>query len=370
VKKVLLVSNTVMHYRVSVYNYFADNFRKDGWELSVITNKLQSTNMHPLRFTLKEIPLTFKSISREIKEIAPDAVIVFLHLKDLAIWPVVHWLKIRRIPFAFWTKGANLDDADNPVRSLMFKYIHTISNRLILYSANELKYVGKHNLRKVFVANNTINYHEFAKVTQSKEEIKKEFGIPFSRVVLFTGRIGIDGDRKKVSHLIDVFKNIPFADAGAVIVGSGLSDELRREMNPKNTIYLGEVHDPENVKISKLFAMADIFCIPGHVGLGLNQAMYWGLPTVTEEGKQPPEFHYLVDGRNGYVVKEDDVEALRNRIYTLLENKNLCQEFGRNAREDLLRVASIEGMYNAFHSCIESMGDSNLLPVVEGQTSK
>jgi len=69
-----------------------------------------------------------------------------------------------------------------------------------------------------------------------------------------------------------------------------MSEELKKNINPSNTTYLGEIHDPQNVKISKIFSMSDIFCIPGHVGLGLNQAMYWGLPTVTEKGKQPPEF--------------------------------------------------------------------------------
>lgn len=363
-KKVLLISNTVMHYRVSVYNYFADSFRNDGWELDVCTNKLQSTNMNPLRFGLKEVPLTFNALSKEIQSSKPDAVIVFLHLKDLAIWPLVHWLKLQRIPFAFWTKGANLDDANNPLRNLMFKYVHTISDRLILYSSNETKYVGKHNLGKIFVANNTINYHDFTKINQSKEEIKKELGIPFSRVVLFAGRMGINGGRKKVNHLIEVFRNLSVPDAGAVIVGSGLPDELKERINPKNTIYLGEIHDPDNVKISKLFTMADIFCIPGHVGLGLNQAMFFGLPTITEEGKQPPEFHYLANGRNGFVVKEDDVNALKEKIIALLENKNLREELGQNARRDLLENASIEGMYTSFYECVESMTETAEEPVL------
>ena len=123
---------------------------------------------------------------------------------------------------------------------------------------------------------------------------------------MFAGRIGEEQNRKKVDHLIDIFRELDRKDVGLVIVGSGLTEELRARLNPANTIYLGEVHDPENRQISRIFKMADVCSIPGHVGLGLNQAFFWGLPMVTEQGKQPPEIEYLRDGENGFIVPEDD----------------------------------------------------------------
>lgn len=59
VKKILLISNTVMHYRVSVYNYFWKRFQEDGWEFEVLTNRLQPQNPIPPRFPLEEIPFEF-----------------------------------------------------------------------------------------------------------------------------------------------------------------------------------------------------------------------------------------------------------------------------------------------------------------------
>ena len=44
VRKVLLVSNRVMHYRVSVYNYLSRQFHKHGWQLMVRANELQKQN--------------------------------------------------------------------------------------------------------------------------------------------------------------------------------------------------------------------------------------------------------------------------------------------------------------------------------------
>jgi glycosyltransferase involved in cell wall biosynthesis len=208
------------------------------------------------------------------------------------------------------------------------------------------------------VANNTINFEDFPNVPESKEQIKESLGIRFRKLVLFTGRIGEEGNRKKVDHLIEIFRELDRADLGLIIVGSGLSQPLRSRMNPKNTRYLGEVHDPQNYQISRIFKMADICSIPGHVGLGLNQAFYWGLPMVTEAGKQPPEIDYLKDGRNGYMVPENDVSALRERILYLVDNDNERARLSANARQDIVSRASIESMFGGFLACAESLTGS------------
>jgi amylovoran biosynthesis glycosyltransferase AmsD len=198
-----------------------------------------------------------------------------------------------------------------------------------------------------------LNFEEFPQITESKEAIKKELGIPFQKVVLFAGRIAEERNRKKVDHLIDMFADLDRKDIGLVIVGSGLTEELRARMNRANSIYLGEVHDPENRQISRIFKMADICSIPGHVGLGLNQAFFWGLPVVTEHGKQPPEIEYLRDGENGFIVAEDDRAALKERLMFLLDNDEERQRMSANARQDVLSYASIEGMFNGFLSCVQ-----------------
>ncbi len=353
-KKILLVSNEVMHYRVSVYNYFAEKFRGYGWEFIVRTNKLQNQNPHPVRFDLKEIPFEFFKYKKEIQNINPDVVILFLRLKEFIIWPLVHWLKFKKIPVVYWNKGINLEVRNPIIRNQFFYYIHNISDRIILYSSNEIKYIKEKNRHKISVANNTINFEDIPEIEESKEQIKKEFGIPFKKVVLFVGRMRAV---KKVDHLIEVFFSLNHGDLGLVIVGDDRNQNISQNINKKNTIYLGEIYDSQNLKISKLFKMADVFCIPGDVGLGLNQAFYWGLPTVTEEGLQPPEVHYLVNGRNGFIVPENDIDELRKMVLYLLENDNVREEFSRNARCDILKNGSISNMFIGFKNCIDSLSE-------------
>src|SRR5437016_4728702 len=127
-KKVLLVSNAVLHYRVSIYNYFHRRFRQSGSDFSVIANRLQEQNPILPEFELRELPFNFLKYRKVIADAQPDAVILFLRMKDLMTWPLVHWLKLRKIPFAWWTKGGNWDARDSGLRYKLFNYIHGMSD--------------------------------------------------------------------------------------------------------------------------------------------------------------------------------------------------------------------------------------------------
>jgi len=351
-KRVLLISNRVMHYRVSIYNFFSRRFREHGWELVVLTNELQSQNRTSCDFDLIERPFNFSHYRSEILRLNPAVVILFLHLKDVILWPLLHWLKITRRPVVLWTKARNLDDPDNKLRNAFFDYVHLLSDGLILYSSSLIRHIPESCRGKVFIAANTINFEDFPSVPESKADIKRDLGMDFQKIVLFVGRIGEEHNRKKVDHLIDIFRDLNRTDVGLVIVGSGLGDDLRTRMNPSNTRYLGEIHDSDNVQISRVFKMADICSIPGHVGLGLNQAFFWGLPMVTESGNQPPEIEYLKNGQNGFIVPEGDRLALRDRLLFLIDNDDERRRMSDNARRDILANASIDGMFNGFLSCV------------------
>lgn len=352
-KRVLLISNTVMHYRVSVYNYFHRRFAEEGWEWMVLTNQIQPQNRIPARFHIEELPFNFAAYRRRIRELNPDVVILFLHLKDLIHWPLIHWLKCSAIPVIEWTKTRNLDDPNNWLKNAMFNYVHCLSDGLVIYSGELAGNLTKKQRAKAFVANNTINHEEFPEIAENREAIKESLDIPFKKVVLFVGRMGVDGGRKRVDHLIEIFREMEGQDAGLVIVGSGMRPEWRERMNPRTTIYLSEVQDSENRQIARIFSMADLCAIPGHVGLGLNQALFYGLPVVTMEGGQPPEIAYLNPGINGYIVPSNDVGQLKTRILQLLNDDNLRARFSAAAREGFLREASVEQMFQGFKLCVD-----------------
>jgi glycosyltransferase involved in cell wall biosynthesis len=352
-KTVLLICNKVPHYRVSVYNYLHRRFRESGWELKVASDAMLRESPQRVKFDFQERKFRFFAYRALIRKKRPDAVIFHLHLKVPMFWTLAHWLRWKGIPVISWTKGANLDRADSRLRYEMFNYAHTLSDALILYSAKQTPYIKPRNRHKIFAANNTVNFEDYPEVFETREEIKAEFNIPFKKVVLFVGTMGIDGERKRVAHLIEIFRGLDRQDIGLLLVGGGMSEELKSRINPANTRLLGQVHDPDNRKISKLFKAADVFVVPGHVGLGVNQAFYWGLPVVTEQCLQPPEIQYLKDGRNGFIVSDNNIPELKERMLFLLDDDAVRAEFSRHAREDILKEASIEGMFQGFLQAVE-----------------
>jgi glycosyltransferase involved in cell wall biosynthesis len=357
-RKVLLVSNKMFHYRVANYNYFAKRLRELGWEFIVRASEIEANNPIPIEFDCKVVPFTFGNYKAEIEAIKPDVVIFFIHLKDRMIWPLMHWLKWRGVPFVYWNKGINLEVKNPWFRNQFFYYVHNLSSALILYSKRNITDIKPKNRSKVFVAHNTVNFTSFPAISESKEELKKEFGIPFKKVVLFVGRMRAV---KKVEHLIEIFNGLNEPDTGCVIVGDPMGYDIPALIKSPKIKFLGEVHDPQNLKISKLFKLSDLFCIPGDVGLGLNQAFYWGLPVLTEDGFQPPEIHNLVNGRNGFMVAENDHAALKEKLLLLLRDDALRAEFSRNASEDIRREASIETMFSGFRDCLAMLETKGLV---------
>jgi glycosyltransferase involved in cell wall biosynthesis len=358
-KTVLLISGKVLHYRVSLYNYFARRFQQQGWCFRVLTSSLQPQNQRPITFDLQEEPFGFRRYASLIQTAKPEAVILFVHLKEPILWPLIHWLKWKRIPVIYWSKGVNLDEVDSRLRRHLSNYIHSLSDAILLYSGKQREYLKPAHRAKAVPANNTMNFEDIPVIRETKEEIKAALGLPFQRYVLFTGTMGLNGERKKVEHLIEVFRDLDREGIGAVIVGAGMPEVLKSRMNSRNTLYLGELYDPQDVQISRLFKAADLFVVPGHIGLGLNQAFYWGLPVVTEEGRQPPEIHCLKTGRNGFIVPENDLRQLKEKILYLLDNDSVRADFSRRAREDVLREASTEGMFLSFLKAVQFACPSN-----------
>src|ERR1041385_4450796 len=201
-KTVLLISSKVPHYRVSVYNYLNRRFQEHGWELKVASCSMQPQSKLEVKFDFREIPFEFARYRRLINELKPDVVMFHLLLKEKIFWLLIHWLKLKGMPMVSWTKGANLDRAESKLRHHVFNHFHSLSDALILYSAKQTEHIKPANRGKIFVANNTVNFEDYPEVPDTKEQIKAEFNLPFNKLVLFAGTMGVDGERKKVAHLI------------------------------------------------------------------------------------------------------------------------------------------------------------------------
>jgi hypothetical protein len=90
-KKILLIhtSNKLLHYRVSIYNYFYEEFKKSGYDLWIVTNYLQNDNPHEIKFNLRIIDDNIYDFIKIYKTILPDILITFCSLKDYFTFPII-----------------------------------------------------------------------------------------------------------------------------------------------------------------------------------------------------------------------------------------------------------------------------------------
>lgn len=338
-KKILLVSNYVFHYRMNNYNYFYEEFLKLGYEFQVLTESAQTVDF-PIRFKLtvkKQNPFSYYQFIRKLN---PDVVITFLHLKDYILFFVNFFCKAMGIPLIYWNFGINIFTPDTRFKNALYYHVHNISDAIILYSPAEKIYIRKKNHHKLFVANNTLNLTVLDRAQFSdKDYLKNKYGVKENHVILFIGRINRSKD---LDSLLECFRDEKCA---LVIVGKGIrEDQLEIVKNTPNYYYLGEIYNFNEV--GSIFFCSDVFSIPGNIGLALIEALFWGKPVVTYSGVNTPEIYYLKDGYNGYIV--NNKAELKKKILDLFKYPEKYNQLSANARSTYENQAHIKYMFKGF----------------------
>lgn len=320
-------------------------WKERGWEFHVVSNEYQSIDFD-IRFIKHQLPFGSMRYARFIGEFKPDVVINFLHLKDKMIIPLTFYCRLKHIPMIYWNHGVNLKDADNRLKNSVFHFIHTISSAVILYTPDQLKYMARKNLCKTFIAYNTLSFEtsdEFRKTMRTKQEIKAQYGIKEKRVLLYISRIlpykGLDILLRNFSDTKDI---------ALVVVGGGISAEQQAIIDSTpNYFYLGEKYGNA---VDEIYSIGDIFSTPGHIGLALNQAMYWSLPVLVLDRRHAPEIYYMKNGENGFVLPDE--AALKAKALELCRDDKLLECVSATARKTYESRMAIENMFDGFDRAI------------------
>ena len=343
-EKILLISNDVLHYREKVYNYFFDRFRERNYDFQILSNKFQNVN-YELKFAHYEIPFSTKQYIAKIKEINPQYVVLFLHLKDKVMFPIIEYCKIHKIAVIYWNHGINIQTPNDRIKNAIFHFIHNRCDALITYTPDMRKYFSEKNQKKLFVAYNTLNFTDIDKeAVPDKEITKKKYGISENKVILYISRMM---PYKRGDLLIDAFADME--DIAVVMVGPGFSQEQQRKVDAhKNLYYLGEKYGSD---VNEIYKMGDVFSIPSHIGLAMNEALFWGMPVVLLQGTHGPEIYYMKNGVTGYLAESED--DFRKYVIELLRDEERLKKMSNACLEVYNKEVSIDRMFQGFKDAIE-----------------
>jgi glycosyltransferase involved in cell wall biosynthesis len=144
-----------------------------------------------------------------------------------------------------------------------------------------------------------------------------------SKRILF---VGVRWKHKGGPELAAAFERVleSHPDAKLTIVGSSPALEL------PNCEVLGRVPLDQ---VAHYYDLASIFCLPtwrDAYSFAVVEALAHGLPVVSTRTGAIPE--HVVDGENGYLVEAGDVDALADRLGTLLGDPERCRRFGLASR--------------------------------------
>ena len=158
--------------------------------------------------------------------------------------------------------------------------------------------------------------------------------------ILYVGSIS---PRKNVELVIKSFINFKeknTIDAQLVIIGNG---SKKYKKHCKSLIPLKYTNDVvwidflSNAQLKFIYNKADVFMLASKkeiFGMVLLEAMYFGVPTITSLSAGSDTL--IRDGNNGFIIKDESVDAWSDKIELLLCDNNLAKKIGASARKTIV----------------------------------
>jgi len=189
------------------------------------------------------------------------------------------------------------------------------------------------------------------------EDIGKKYGFA-GKYCIYVGQLL---PRKGVVHLVEAFKGVK-ADIKCVIVGEGPDKaklcelvnnlDLRRKIRFVGAVPLGD--------LVKLYASASFFVLPSlseGLPLVVVEAQSCGLPVIASEVGGIPEV--IMDGYNGFLVKPQDIDRMRDLIELLSEDEKLCRRISSRASKFALENFSWDKVAEKYGRIYKNLVNSN-----------
>lgn len=208
---------------------------------------------------------------------------------------------------------------------------------------------------KIFRAQNTIDITELKNnIPRFESQImrkKKDIDIEGFKVALYIG--GIE-KRKKINNLIEAVElcNKKGLKIKCLIVGDGpdkkeLYDNLTA-IQRKLVVFAGK-----QVEQAVLYVLcSDVVVLPSSGGLSVMTSFACGKPFIgSEEIEHGGIKDYVNHGENGFLVKENNVQDLTEKLLDLfLDNKKYI-EMAKNAKLTSTKI-TVENMVNGFENAV------------------
>lgn len=196
---------------------------------------------------------------------------------------------------------------------------------------------------KIAVVPNGADGDMFNPIT-SGLEIRKEYRLEDKKVICYSG--SLDQQWQGIEDILNSAKIVSSADPSVrfLIIGNTAGQEELLKSAPENVIFTGSVDHSE---VPGYLAAADVLLAPYKLKKGFEDVGFYNSPVklfeymamgkaiVTSSIGQISEV--IEHGKTGLLIEPGDYKELAENILMLLENKQLREKLGSNARVEFER---------------------------------
>jgi glycosyltransferase involved in cell wall biosynthesis len=381
--RVLIIQAQMKHYRIPLFTRLFKILRRDGIELRVAYSAPHG--LHGVVRDDGDLPSEFgrkvqghwlgaRVIYQALWQEIADADLVItghenkylmnswlfllsaLHVKTVALWGLGPCMEEDQSRFSHWLREKAL----------------TATDWYFGYTSGIVPYLRQHGVPadRITPVQNAVDTSGLRKCLdgiddEEVEQAKAKLGNVDGPVGIYCG---ILEPTKHVPFLVDaarlVRQRVP--DFQLLIVGAGPDCLWVKETARANTWihYLGQKFGHEKALALR---MADIFVLPGRVGLAVLDSFAAGLPLFTTDlAIHGPEASYLIDGENGRKTAHD-LQAYSDAIVDVLSSPTLLVKMRRSAVATASQY-TIEGMAENFRrgikQCLAVRGSTQMASVL------
>lgn len=342
-KKILILQNTIFHYRKPFYNKLAEKY-----DVTVLhSGKASLTEVDFYKEIIVPVKNLYKfkfqkGVFKEVKK--PEYEVVIAMMDIFWIKNVISsFIYPKKTKFVWWGIIAGKSSLGNKLRGTFLRRKPTI-----FYAKSgleELASLGFKNNNYTF-CNNT--FHIENRIECYKETAKDS--------ILFVGSLD---RRKRIDVLIKAFNQslakIP-QNINLKIIGDGedynLASDLIKSLNISNRVQL-EGRITETKELENYYRKAICSVSYGQAGLGVLQSLGYGVPFITSKNAiSGGEISNILHEVNG-ILCEPSQNSLEDFIVKLSNDLNWSKSLGKNAFEHYSQKSTIEHMASKFSKVIE-----------------
>jgi glycosyltransferase involved in cell wall biosynthesis len=269
--------------------------------------------------------------------------------------------RILGTPFVLW---ANLwqhpGGLFHNLTSWMVKYIYKASHAIVAYGPHVASYIKQYGVspRKIFYSWNITDNHLFNRpvLEHEKADVKRRLDLG-AHSLLYVGRLV---EEKGLRILFEAYKHLVRSmNVSLVCVGRGpLKEELEQYVVTNHLDKVRFLDYVPNEELAAIYSVVDVLVLPSVTrpwfkepwGIVVNESMNQGCAIIATTAVGAALSGLVVEGLNGYVVPEEDVESLRGameKMFISPERLAAMKEFSRTYIQQWDYRKSLEGFRNA-----------------------